>query len=347
VINTGGHGRGTGGGSVAGVGPQPEVAAVRRAVRAVLPDLGAGALVLVACSGGPDSVALAAALAVEAPRAGLRAGGLTVDHRLQDGSAGRAEKVATDLAALGLHPVEVLTVLDPGPDSARGGPEAAARVARYGVLDAAADRLGAAAVLLGHTRDDQAETVLLGLARGSGARSLAGMGAARGRYRRPLLDLPRATVRAAAAGLATWDDPHNADPAFARSRVRHTVLPALERELGPGVAAALARTAQQLRADADALDDWATAALAAAQADEGLDVTVLGALPVAVRTRVLRRAALAAGCPPSDLTAGHVGELDRLVTDWHGQGPLHLPGGVAAARACGTLALSRQQHGSR
>jgi tRNA(Ile)-lysidine synthase len=324
----------------------PSVAAVRNAVRAALRSVpgGPAASVLVACSGGADSLALAAATAFVAPRAGFRAGLVTVDHGLQEGSAARAAAVAGWARTAGFEPVEVASV-DVG--GRPGGPEAAARDARYEALSSAAERNGAAAVLLGHTRDDQAETVLLGLARGSGARSLAGMGAARGRYRRPLLDLPRATVRAAAAGLATWDDPHNADPAFARSRVRHTVLPALERELGPGVAAALARTAQQLRADADALDDWATAALAAAQADEGLDVTVLGALPVAVRTRVLRRAALAAGCPPSDLTAGHVGELDRLVTDWHGQGPLHLPGGVAAARACGTLALSRQQHGSR
>ena len=326
------------------MGPEPEVAAVRRAVRASWHDLAAGGTVLVACSGGPDSVALAAAVAFEAPRAGLRAGAVTVDHQLQPGSRERAEKVAADLAALGLDPVEVRPVEVAG----RGGPEAAAREARYRALDDAADRLGATAVLLGHTRDDQAETVLLGLARGSGARSLAGMAAVRGRYRRPLLDLPRAVVRAAAAGHATWDDPHNDDPAFARSRVRRDVLPALERDLGPGVAAALARTAAQLRADADALDGWAATAHAeAGQGGDGLDVSVLAALPTAVRTRVLRRAALAAGCPATDLDAGHVAELDRLVSDWHGQGPLPLPGGVAASRACGRLALSGQPRSSR
>ncbi len=321
------------------MGPQPEVAAVRRAVRAALTDLVPGELVVVACSGGADSVALAAALAFEAPRAGLRAGGLTVDHRLQPGSADRAAKVAADLTGLGLDPVEVLTV---DGAAANGGPEAAARAARYAALDGAADRLSATAVLLGHTRDDQAETVLLGLARGSGARSLAGMAAVRGRYRRPLLDVPRDVVRAAAAGHATWEDPHNTDPAFARSRVRHEALPALERTLGPGVAAALARSAAQLRADADALDAWAARAHDDASRDGGgLDTDVLAGLPAAVRTRVLRRAALAAGAPASQLTAGHVDELDRLVTDWHGQGPLHLPGGVAASRACGTLAISR------
>jgi tRNA(Ile)-lysidine synthase len=313
-------------------------------VRASCADLVAGDLVLVACSGGPDSVALAAAVAFEAPRAGLPAGAVTVDHQLQPGSRERADKVADDLAALGLHPVEVLTV----DVSGAGGPEASARAARYQALDDAADRLGATAVLLGHTRDDQAETVLLGLARGSGSRSLAGMAAVRGRYRRPLLDLPRSVVRAAAAGHATWDDPHNDDPAFARSRVRADVLPGLERDLGPGIAAALARTAAQLRADADALDGWAATAHADADQDgEGLDVGVLAALPAAVRTRVLRRAAIAAGCPATDLDAGHVAELDRLVTDWHGQGPLHLPGAVSAARACGRLALSRHPRSSR
>ena len=326
------------------MGPSPEIAAVRRSVRAAVADLAPGDLVLVACSGGPDSVALAVALAHEAPRAGLRAGAVTVDHGLQPGSGERASDVARQLKDLGLAPVEVATVTVGG----SGGPEGAARAARYRALDEAADRLGATAVLLGHTRDDQAETVLLGLARGSGARSLAGMPPARGPYRRPLLDLPRDTVRAAADGHPTWADPHNDDPAFARTRVRRELLPVLERELGPGVAAALARSADQLRADADALDDWAALALSQVRgADGGLEVTALASLPTAVRTRVLRRAAIDAGSPPSDLSAGHVRELDRLVTDWHGQGPLDLPGGVAAARSCGTLALSRHPHSSR
>jgi tRNA(Ile)-lysidine synthase len=223
-----------------------------------------------------------------------------------------------------------------------GGPEGAARAARYAALDDVAERCSAAAVLLGHTRDDQAETVLLGLARGSGARSLAGMAAVSGRYRRPLLALDRGTVRAAADGLAVWDDPHNSDPAYTRARVRTEALPALEQALGPGVAAALARTAALLRADADALDGWTDRAWdEVAAADGSLDAEVLAGLPAAVRSRVLRRAALAAGSPAGDLTADHVGSLDALVTAWHGQGPLHLPGGVSAARACGRLLLAR------
>ena len=200
------------------MGPAPPVAAVRNAVRDCVSDLPAGALVLAACSGGPDSLAMAAALAFVAPRAGLRAGGITVDHGLQEGSASRAAAVAAALAGLGLEPSRSVAVTV----GSGGGPEAAAREARYDALSAAAAELGAAAVLLGHTLDDQAETVLLGLARGSGARSLAGMPPRRDVFRRPLLGLRRpVTVAAcAAAGLDPWDDPHNADRKFARLPAR-------------------------------------------------------------------------------------------------------------------------------
>jgi tRNA(Ile)-lysidine synthase len=314
-------------------GPDPAVADVRRAVRAVIaatPDQG---LVAAAVSGGADSLALLAALAWEAPRAGRRAYCLTVDHGLHAGSAGQAAAVVAHSLALRV-PAEVLTV------TPATGSEGAARAARYAALDAAALRLGASVVLLGHTRDDQAETVLLGLARGSGARSLAGMARTRGTYARPLLDLPRATTERAcrALGLTPWQDPANADPRHARSRVRHDVLPALEQHLGPGVGEALARTASLLRADADLLDELADKAYA----ETGLDAARLANLPAALRTRVLRRAAIEAGCPATDLTYGHVAALDALVTGWHGQGPVDLPGGLAAVRRYDTLAFPRQ-----
>ncbi|MEV5887777.1 tRNA lysidine(34) synthetase TilS [Nonomuraea fuscirosea] len=323
-----------------GVGPHPAVADVRRAVREALADVPEGALVLVACSGGADSLALAAALAFVAPRARLRAGLVTVDHQLQEGSAERAETVVKAARELGLEPAEALAVTVGG----QGGPEAAAREARYAALGAAADRLKAETVLLGHTRDDQAETVLLGLARGSGPRSLSGMAARSGRYRRPLLDLPRATTVAAcrAMGLTPWDDPHNEDPRYTRVRVRRTVLPVLEAELGPGVAEALARTAGLARQDADALDEWADSAYQnCALSDIGgsIKVTVaeLEKLPDAVRRRVLRRAALAAGAPSGALSATHVLAVDRLVTNWRGQKAVDLPGGLSAVRRYGTL----------
>lgn len=297
------------------MGPHPAVAAIRLAVRRVLHDVltehtrsadhsrrtphpelaeaGAGRqraalperpdtpLVLVACSGGADSMALASALAFEAPKLDVRAGGITVDHGLQDGSDTRAAEVADRLAALRLDPVEAVAVRV----GHEGGPEAAARDARYAALDAAAERHGAAAVLLGHTRDDQAETVLLGLARGSGIRSLSGMAAASGpagRYRRPFLQLDRQTARKACLvqSLPVWDDPHNIDPAYTRSRLRHEGLPALEKALGKGVVEALARTAQLSRDDADALDTWAAEADSAVRDDAGrLECAKLYALP--------------------------------------------------------------------
>jgi tRNA(Ile)-lysidine synthase len=162
-----------------------------------------------------------------------------------------------------------------------------------------------------------------------------------GRYRRPLLALDRATTaRAAAAeGFDAWLDPHNLDPAYARVRVRTDALPALEQSIGPGVAAALARTADLLRADADALDGWAQQAYSAASGAAGLEVAALAGLPAAVRRRVLRLAAVAAGCPAGSLAAVHVDALDGLVVGWHGQGVIDLPGGVGAQRACDTLSF--------
>jgi tRNA(Ile)-lysidine synthase len=302
------------------MGPPPEVAEVRRAVRRCLEEFAAGDLVLAACSGGADSLALAAALAHEGPRCGLRAGGVTVDHGLQAGSAA----VASEVTRVPGH----------------GGPEASARTARYAALADAAHRTGAAAVLLAHSRDDQAESVLLGLARGSGPRSLAGMPECRGAYRRPLLAVGRATLRAACAalGLQPWDDPQNADPAYARARVRHQALPALEAALGPGVAEALARSARQFRADAELLDDLAAVQAEQVQCDDGSwEAVRLAALPEALRTRVLRQAAIAAGCPPGALTAGHVEALESLVTSWRGQRWTDLPGGVRGMRQHGKL----------
>ncbi|WP_374684340.1 tRNA lysidine(34) synthetase TilS [Streptomyces sp. ODS05-4] len=298
-------------------------------------------LVLVACSGGADSMALASALAFEARKLAVRAGAITVDHGLQPGSDQRAAEVAQRLRALGLDPVEAVSVTV----GRAGGPEAAARDARYAALDDAAERLGAAAVLLGHTRDDQAETVLLGLARGSGIRSLSGMAAvsgAAGRYRRPFLQLDRQTARKACLvqSLPVWDDPMNADPAYTRSRLRHEGLPALEKSLGKGVVEALARTAQLCRDDADALDTWAADADATVRDETGrLDCAKLWALPPAVRRRVLRRAAVAAGSPAGSLFARHVEEMDRLITGWRGQGALNLPGRVVVRRQGGRLVI--------
>jgi len=312
------------------------MADVRRAVRASLDDLAAGDLVLVALSGGADSLALAAAAAFEAPRAGLAAGAVVVDHGLQPGSAGVAAAAAAQAAAIGLAPVVVRKVSVGG----AGGPEAAARDARYAALAAVAAETDAAAVLLGHTLDDQAETVLLGLARGSGPTSLQGMEAVSGPWRRPLLAVRREATAASCAdlGLEPWSDPHNDDPAFARVRVRTTVLPVLERELGPGVAEALVRTAAQLREDSEALDHFAEeqAEEVADHAEAGisLDVRSLAANPAALRQRLIRLAVQSEFAVT--LSRAQTLEVARLVTDWHGQGAVSLPG-VTVVRTGGAL----------
>ena len=310
----------------------PPIADVRRAVRAALDGLPPDALLLVALSGGPDSLALAAATAFEAPRAGLRAGAVIVDHGLQSGSADVAARAAQQATGLGLAPVRVERV-SVGAD---GGPEAAARAARYAALERAASESDAAAVLLAHTLDDQAETVLLGLARGSGAASLQGMPARRGVFRRPLLGIRRTTtVQACAdAGLEPWTDPQNADPGFTRVRVRQRVLPVLESELGPGVAEALARTAEQLREDAEALDSFAEelADDLAEHAEAGisLDVPALLANPPALRQRLIRLAVSSEFGVA--LSRAQTLEVARLVTDWHGQEGVDLPGVMVVRR---------------
>jgi len=315
----------------------PAIAAVRLPVRAALSHLAQGDVVAVACSGGADSLALASAAVFEGHKRDLRVVGVTVDHRLQPGSAEQADRVVVQLATMGVDETVTARV---EVDAASGvGPEAAAREARYAVLEEVATRLGARTVLLGHTLDDQAETVLLGLARGSGGRSLQGMRPAFGVFARPLLGVRRDdTVTACRVeGLEFWDDPHNQDPTYARVRVRERVLPALEAELGPGVAETLARTAEQLREDTVLLDLLTDTALAAARRPGGLDVDTLRSEQPALRRRAIHRAALEAGVPASELTRGHVLEVDRLLVDWRGQRWVDLPGHLRALRRGGVV----------
>ena len=317
-------------------GPPHAVAVLRLAVRAGLRS--SRRPVLVACSGGADSLALAAALAFESRAAGVPVGGITVDHGLQPGSAERAAATGDLLRDLGLDPVLVERV-DVGTD---GGPEGAARDARYAALTGAAATHDAR-VALGHTLDDQAETVLLGLGRGSGPRSVAGMVEERVdggvTWWRPLLAVRRATTRQACAdqGLPVWDDPWNDDPAYTRARLRAEALPLLEDVLGGGVAPALARTAAQLREDLDALDALAAGHLARLAVDGTLPAPELAGLPSALRRRVLRGWLRAGGVP--DLQAVHLGAVDALLTRWRGQGRVDLPGGVGVVRASGRLVL--------
>jgi tRNA(Ile)-lysidine synthase len=324
-------------------GPAPSVAATRVAVRRVL--TGVRQPVLVACSGGADSLALASAAAFVAPRLGLTAGLVTVDHGLQTGSDVRAKQVAEWGAGIGLAPAVVAAVTVAGRP---GGPEAAAREARYQALVRVAAEHGAV-ILLGHTLDDQAETVLLALARGAGPRGLAGMPERRVRdgvtFLRPFLPVRREQTRAACTelGLTPWEDPHNVDPSYTRARVRGA-LPVLAEILGPDVVPNLARTARLVADDVAALDALAAAVDVSAGV---LPVKELAGLPAAVRTRVLRAFALRLGAPGSALATAHIDALDALVTAWRGQGPVALPGGIEVSRRSGWLCGPGTSTGTR
>jgi tRNA(Ile)-lysidine synthase len=260
--------------------------------------------------------------------------GAVVDHGLQRGSARRARETVALLEGLGI-PSTALSVEVDGP----GGMEAAARRARYTALRAARPASDSP-VLLGHTLDDQAETVLLGLGRGSGARSMAGMALYDPPWLRPLLGVRRSTTRAACStlGLAVWDDPHNLDPRFTRVRLRHEVLPLLEDVLAGGVAGALARTAAQLAEDLAALDGMAAQARVAVELDcSELDAKALAGYPPAVRRRVLRSWLL--DSEVQGLSDARLRAADDMVGRWRGQGGLALQGGSELVREHGRLML--------
>jgi len=308
---------------------------VRRALSSWLSTYARTGPLLVAVSGGADSLALAAALIVVAADRDPVA--VTVDHGLQDGSAAQAQACADQLRGLGFRRVEVRTVTVDG----AGGPEAAARTARYRALTQRSAEYGSAPVLLGHTLDDQAETVLLGLGRGSGPRSIAGMRAWRAPWGRPLLGIRRAETEksCAAAGLRPWTDPHNADPTFTRVQLRTEVLPLLERVLGGGVAGALARTAALQADDLEALDAVADRARSAAGSADGrtLDRVVLLDWPPAVRRRAVR--SWLAGQQILGLTADHLHRADELLVDGRNGSAVRLPGGRDLTRRGDRLRL--------
>ena len=307
--------------------------ALRNAVKPFLSQLEAGDNFLVAVSGGADSLALAYALLLEAKPLALNPIAVTVDHQLQENSHQQAERVCQQLKELGYGQVitkKVVVTLE-------SGLESGARDARYAALSKSAEEKKAVKIFLGHTRDDQAETVLLGLARGSGARSLSAMAPINGIYVRPLLGVTRQETEAACKefGLDFWNDPHNLNTEFTRVKVRREVIPYLEEHLDPGISRALVRTASLLRDDADALDQWA------AREATDLDCQRLSQLPRAIRTRIIRAAALEAGATPGQLTFEQVGAIDALISAWKGQGGVSLAGGVKVERISGRLSLSR------
>lgn len=332
-------------------GPHPSVAAGRNAVKTRLMAAGASVpkqpLVLVACSGGADSLALAAAAAFVGPRClpPWQVGAVVVDHGWFEGSDLVASKVAQQCTALGLDPVIVRRV---SPDE-QGSAEAAARTARYAAFAEVAADLQATKVLLGHTMNDQAETVLWGLTRGSGLAAVAGMPAQRGIYDRPFLGLSRAQTEqmCGALGLSPWQDPSNSDTRFTRVKIRREVLPVLTQQLGNGVVPALARTARHVAADLDYLDDVARSTLAQcvqkSAALTSLPVADLVDLHSAIRHRVLAKALTHAGVPPDRLLTTHVQAADALIMAWRGQRPANVPGGLLVWRDKGQLHIGPEQ----
>lgn len=328
-------------------------------------------LVLVACSGGRDSMALAAVSHIVCTSMGVRCGAVIVDHGLQAGSERVASEAADRCRALGLGPVIVRNATV----QARGeGLEAAARQARYNELCTAARESGAIAVLLAHTMDDQAETVLIGLLRSRGVDALAGMPQVFTRsgatFARPLLTLTRAETTGICEdlGVEYWDDPTNGDAVDGelpndyplRSRVRHDLLPAIERFAGFNVTRHFAESARLARMDKEYLDqrsdevmgeavaavDWPASSAAVStdapracvagdtnDSSHGIDLMIsvkrIAREPEAIRLRVIAHAQSQAGVNAS---AAQIAAIDRLVVDWHGQGGVSLPRGYSANR---------------
>ena len=293
--------------------------------------------VLFGCSGGADSMALAVALFME--RSNTKVIPIVIDHGLQEGSAQITSQTVDRLKQIGFTQVESaraqVTMTD--------GLEASARRARYQLFNQFIETYQPKYFLLAHTLNDQAENVLLGLARGSGARSLAGMALKNNIFVRPLLKISREVTTAACseAGIEIWSDPHNEDLRFTRVRVRKNLLPIIEDNLGPGITEALVRSADLLRDDADALDGFASEYFN--QADPfSLDVKELERLPKAITTRVLRLAIYKAGAPAGSLSAEHIAAAQALISDWHGQKEVSLPGNVKLLRNSGRITLSTQ-----
>ena len=304
----------------------PSQGQLRLAVRTTLSsNTKSGQKLLIAVSGGADSLALAAACEFEAKKLGLKIAAAVIDHSLQKNSDKVAAQTAKTLATLGFEEVIVKKVSV----GKAGGPEAAARTARYSALETIRQQTKSTFVVLGHTASDQAETVLLGLVRGSGSKSLSGMSEKTGVLLRPLLGIERATTEAffKDSGIKYWSDPQNQNKKYLRVLIRQHVLPFLEKMLGGSVAAALVRTSDQLREDNTYLDSQAGKSFKkcakVSSSSISFDAKALEKLPAAILNRVIKKALDAFG---SESSRTHVLAVSDLVLSWHGQKPLALPG---------------------
>lgn len=304
----------------------PVQGAIRHAVRKTLEaHTKPGQKLLVAVSGGADSLALAAAVEFEAKKQGLQIAAAIIDHGLQKNSDKVAARAKETLKTIGFDEVVIqkVKVLK------TGGPEAAARQARYLALEQIQKELKCSFVLLGHTESDQAETVLLGLIRGSGPKSIAGMSEKNGVYLRPLLEIERSQTEQFCidSGISFWKDPQNKDTKFLRVLLRKKVLPYLEKTLGGSVAKGLVRTSALLREDDEYLNTISEKAFRKVSSKAPgvirLSVSDLEKLSPAILNRVIKLALDDLG---SQSARSHVLAVAELVNHWHGQKPLTLPG---------------------
>ena len=316
----------------------PAQGLIRLAVRTSLTsNTKPGQKLLIAVSGGADSLALAAACEFEAKKLGLKIAAAVIDHSLQKGSDKVAAQTANTLSALGFEEVVVKKIAV----GKAGGPEAAARTARYTALETIRQKTKSHYIVLGHTSSDQAETVLLGLVRGSGSKSLSGMSEKTGFLLRPLLGIERATTEAFCkdSGIKYWSDPQNKDEKFLRVMIRKHVLPFLEKQLGGSVAASLVRTSDQLREDNSYLESQADKSFKkyAKVSGSGIsfDAKAIEKLPAAILNRVIKKALDGFG---SESSRTHVLAVSDLVLSWHGQKPLALPG-VRVVRKGNTISF--------
>jgi len=318
---------------------------MQNAVQNLLKDFDAGDYVLVGCSGGADSLALAWTTLVVGKRLELKTGVIIVDHQLFPESNSVALNAKKQCEDLGIEEVIIKKV---NVEQTHEGLEAAARIARYEAFENVLQETNAQVILLAHTQDDQAETVLMRLTRGSGAKSLSGMAQVSGKYLRPFLHLRKKLVHDSLdlIGLKAWQDPANTDHQFLRVKVRHELMPKIVEVLGESAISSLDKTSQLLRLDNQALEDLAQQFFES-QKDvktNGLEISELEKLPEAIRTRVLRICAIASGVHPGPFSFEHIEAIDALVKNWHGQGNVDLPGFIQATRVNGSLRFVASKH---
>ena len=307
---------------------------LQNAVKNLLKDFEPADNILVACSGGADSLALAWTSQVVTKRIGLNLIAVIIDHQLIKESSQVAQDAKKKCEDFGVEKV-VIKQIEVKDDNE--GLEAAARKARYEAFEELVNEFNAKAVLLAHTQDDQAETMLMRLTRGSGAKSLSAMKEVSGKYLRPFLHIRKQVLVVALEkeNISYWQDPANTNYKFLRAKVRHELMPKLIEVLGDSAIDSLDRTSELLKEDNEALESIALESYE--KLNKELKVQELEKLPTAIRKRVIKIAALNSGVTPGPFSFEHIEAIDALVTNWRGQGNVDLPGFIQASRVDQTI----------